>query len=153
MCLGRLVRFLAPVISGYSPERALRSPYNYERIHRCHRFRYAAMGDVFHRWKLRFNQCRLHHAHRTCGTSHSIPSCLAAFPTCYFPLWVSPPGRLDVLEGHLPSTSCLSEAIRQAPKRRTIWYVVSLRHYDRDNAKIALEGPLGWYESESGEYE
>ena len=65
----RLVRFLTPFITGYSPERALRPPYNYERIHRCHRFRYAAMGDVFHRWKLRFNQCRLHHAHRTCGTS------------------------------------------------------------------------------------
>jgi hypothetical protein len=29
----------------------------------------AATGMGLHRWKLRFNQFRLHHAYRTCGTA------------------------------------------------------------------------------------
>jgi hypothetical protein len=58
------------------------------------------MDVHLHRWKLGFNQCRLHHADRTCGASRYIPSRLTAFPTCYFPLWVSPPGGLGVLGGH-----------------------------------------------------
>ena len=65
----------------------------------CHRFKYAAMDVTFHRWKLGFNLCRFHHASRTCGASHYILSCLAAFPTCYFPLCLSTLGRLAVLEG------------------------------------------------------
>src|ERR1700694_5742470 len=58
------------------------------------------MGVHLLRWKLGFNQCRLHHADRTCGASRYIPSRLTAFPRCSFPLWVSPPGRPGVLGGH-----------------------------------------------------
>ena len=62
-------------------------------VFQCHRFRYAAMGVLFHRWKLGFSQYRFHLAFRTCGASHYISSRLAAFLTCYFPFQVSPPGR------------------------------------------------------------
>jgi hypothetical protein len=55
-------------------------PVEQRHLFRCHRFRYAAMGVLFHRWKLRFSQCRFHHAPRTCGASRYIPSRLAAFP-------------------------------------------------------------------------
>src|SRR6266699_3568700 len=64
-------------------------------------FRYATAGGGFHRWKLGFSQSRLHHASRTCGASCYIPSHLAAFPPCCFPLEVSPLGRVGVLEGSL----------------------------------------------------
>src|SRR5579884_2238723 len=56
-------------------------------------------GRPLHRWKLGFNQCRLHHASRTCSASRYIPSRLAAFLPCCFPLWVSPSGRVGVLRG------------------------------------------------------
>src|SRR6266436_10424631 len=57
-------------------------------------------GRTEHHWKLGLSQSRFNHAHRTRDTSHSIPSCLVAFLPCYFPLWVSPPGRAGVLKGH-----------------------------------------------------
>src|SRR6266852_5822124 len=60
---------------------------------REHRFRYAAMGPGFNRWKLEFNQSRLHPADRTCGASRSIPSRLTALLSCSFPSWVSPPSK------------------------------------------------------------
>ncbi len=60
---------------------------------REHRFRYAAMGPGFNRWRLEFNQSRLHHADRTCGASRSIPSRLTALLSCSFPSWVSPPSK------------------------------------------------------------
>jgi hypothetical protein len=65
----------------------------------CRRFRCAAAGVLLHRWKLGFNQCRLHLAYRTCGASSYTSSDLSAFPTCCFPLCLSTPGRLDVLRG------------------------------------------------------
>jgi hypothetical protein len=79
--------------------RELSVPVEQRHLFQCHRFRYAAMDVLFHRWKLGFSQCRFHHASRTCGASHYISSCLAAFLTCYFSLWVSPLGRLGVLGG------------------------------------------------------
>jgi hypothetical protein len=47
---------------------------------RCRRFKDAATGAEFHRWKLGFNQCRLHPAYRTCGTD--LPPSFRAFPLC-----------------------------------------------------------------------
>src|SRR5712691_9522414 len=67
------------------------------------------MSPCFDRWRLGFNQFRLSHAHRTCGTSPDIPSGLAAFPACCFPLHLSISGRLGVLEVTLLSTSPFSE--------------------------------------------
>ena len=55
-------------------------------------------GRKTHRWKLGLNQFRLDHTHRTCGASHYPLSCLTASRPCYFPPWVSPPGRVGVLE-------------------------------------------------------
>ena len=88
----------------------------------CRRFRYAATGPLFDRWKLGFSQCRLSLypfsgllAHRTCGTSRDIPWRLAAFLTCYFPCLVSRSGRLGVLEGGLLSTFCLSKSYSTIP--------------------------------------
>ncbi len=103
------VRFLALFIARYSPYRAFtsrcvllaisqRPPWSL--VKRCRRFRDAATGAEFHRWKLGFNQSRLHLASRTCGPSRYIPSRLAAFPTCAFPLRVSPPGWSAVLGGY-----------------------------------------------------
>jgi hypothetical protein len=57
-------------------------------------------GRYLRPWVLRFNQSRLHHACRTCGTSQYTLSCLAAFPICYFPLCLSAPGRSGVLRGN-----------------------------------------------------
>jgi hypothetical protein len=72
---------------------------------RCRRIRDAPAGVVLHRWKPRvlrhswlllgFNQCRLHHACRACGTSRCIPSRLAAFLTCSFPLCLSTKGAVS----------------------------------------------------------
>ena len=56
------------------------------------------MSQRLDHWKLGFNQFRFHHAYRTCGASQYIPSCLTAFPTCYFSLCVSTPGKSGVLE-------------------------------------------------------
>ena len=42
---------------------------------------------------------QLPHAYRTCGASRYIPSRLAAFPPCSFPLCLSTPGRVGVLRG------------------------------------------------------
>ncbi len=56
------------------------------------------------RWELEFNQFRLHHAYRTCGTSHYIPSCLTALLACYGPLYLSALGKPVVLEGYPLST-------------------------------------------------
>jgi hypothetical protein len=74
-------------------------PVEQRHLFQCHRFRYAARGVLFHRWKLGLSQCRFHLASRTCGALRYIPSRLAAFPTCYFPLRVSSPGRLGALRG------------------------------------------------------
>src|SRR5256886_17272699 len=74
-------------------------PVEQRRLFQCHRFRYVAMGVLFHRWKLGFSQCRFHLASRTCSASRYIPSRLAAFLTCCFPFQVSPLGRLGVLRG------------------------------------------------------
>lgn len=65
----------------------------------CRRCRYDATGGLVLRWKLGFSQCRFHHANRTCSASPYISSGLTAFPTCSCPLWVSPSGKLGVLEG------------------------------------------------------
>jgi hypothetical protein len=112
-------RFLQPVIVGHSPQRA--SAFRIIKcVVWCRRFRYAATGESLHRWKLGFSQSRFHHAHRTCGTSHYIPSCLAALLTCSFPLCLSTPGRSVILEGRLLSTFCSFGAISRAPKRRTM---------------------------------
>jgi len=59
---------------------------------------------VLRRWELEFNQFRLHHAYRTCGTSHYIPSCLTALLACYGPLYLSALGKPVVLEGYSLST-------------------------------------------------
>jgi hypothetical protein len=48
-----------------------------------------------------------------------IPSRFSAFRLCCFPLWVSPSGRVGVLESHMLSTFCPSRAIQYVPKRRT----------------------------------
>src|SRR5712691_1429666 len=61
----------------------------------------------------------------TCSTSRSIPSRLAACSTYSFPLGLSTPGRLSVLEGHLLSTFYLSEVISRMPKRRTTMYHIT----------------------------
>src|SRR6266566_4751693 len=89
---------------------------------RCRRFKDAAAGTSFCRWSLGFNQSRLHLclAHKICSTSHYIPSCLAAFLPCYFPLRLSVPGRAGILEGDSLSTFCPSGAIVSAPKWRTV---------------------------------
>src|SRR6266516_8040541 len=56
------------------------------------------MSQCLDHWKLGFSQFRFHHAYRTCGASQYIPSRLTAFPTCYFSLCVSTPGKSGVLE-------------------------------------------------------
>ena len=101
---------------------------------RCRRFRDTAAGMGFYRWKLGFNQFRLHHARRTCGTSPYISSGLAAFPTCCFPLCLSTLGRLDVLGGISLSTSCSLRAVYCAPKRRTCY-----PHRSLSRGKISFE--------------
>src|SRR5579864_8601968 len=71
---------------------------------RCRRFRSAAADVVLRRWELEFNQSWFHHAYRTCGASHYIPSCLTALLACYGPLCLSALGKPVILEGYLPST-------------------------------------------------
>lgn len=73
---------------------------------RQHRSRYATTDGLFHRWKLGFRQFSFHHADRTRSASPYISSGLSAFSLCYFPLCLSTPGRVSVLEGHLLSTFC-----------------------------------------------
>jgi len=63
------------------------------------------------RWRLGFNQFRLHHARRTCGASLYIPSSLTALPPCSFPLWVSPLGRVVVLAKVLCSQPSASQRL------------------------------------------
>lgn len=113
------IRFLAPFVTGCTPQRAFTSSYATGLV-RCRRFKDAAAGDHFHHWKPGFNQCRLSlsHAHKTCGTSRYIPSRLAAFPTCSFPPCLSTQGRLGVLRGSSLSASCPCGAIQWTPKRR-----------------------------------
>jgi hypothetical protein len=74
----------------------------FDALLRCRRFRYVAADVFFHRWRLGFNQFRLslYHAHKTRGTASYIPSDHSALPTCCFPSWISPPGRLVVLGGN-----------------------------------------------------
>ena len=67
------------------------------------------MDVQLHRWELGFSQSRFNHVCRTCGASCYIPSHLSAFLTCYCPLWVSPLGKLGVLEGHCPQPSAPME--------------------------------------------
>ncbi len=99
---------------------------------RCRRFGYAlcdlflpkpltATDAPFRRWKRGFNQSRfsLSLAHKTCGASQYISSCLTAFLICYFPPCLSTQGRSGVLGGHWLLPACPFGAIRRAPKRRT----------------------------------
>src|SRR5258708_25496655 len=53
-------------------------------VWRC-RFRCAATGVRYHRWRLGFNQSRLHPAHRTCGATPYTSSAVSAFPPSSFP--------------------------------------------------------------------
>ena len=95
-------------------------PVEQRRLFQCHRFRYAAMGVLFHRWKLGFSQCRFHLASRTCGASHDISSCVSAFPH----MLLSPLG-FPSRSVRCPRRSYCSQpptsldVISQAPKRRT----------------------------------
>ena len=88
-------------------------------VFRCRRFRDAATGVGLHRWKLGFNQCWLHHAYRTCGTSLFIPSGTSAFRPCWFPLWVSPPSKAVSLRSSCSQPHFPVERISETPKRRT----------------------------------
>ncbi len=54
-----------------------------------------------HRWKLGFNQCRFHHAHRTCGATSYTSSNVSAFPPCSCPPCLSTSGRAGVLKGSI----------------------------------------------------
>jgi hypothetical protein len=78
---------------------------------RCRRFGYAlcdlwqpksltATDAGFRRWKREFNQYRLSLclAHKTCGASQYISSCLTALLICYFPPCLSTQGRSGVLQ-------------------------------------------------------
>jgi hypothetical protein len=78
----------------------------------CHRESFAAMGETLRPWKRGFNPFRLHHADRTCSASRYIPSRLAAFLPCSFPLWVCPRG-----EGRCPRRPIRSQP--SAPVERS----------------------------------
>jgi hypothetical protein len=73
---------------------------------RCRRIGYASADVRFHHWKLGFKQSSFYHTDRTCRyyyTTYLRASLL--YTPCYFPLWVSPSGRVVVLEGSYPQPS------------------------------------------------
>ena len=98
-----------------------------------------ATDACFRRWELGFNQFRLSlcHAHKTCGASQYISSCLTAFRICYFPPCLSTQGRSGVLGGHWLFSTCPSGAIRRAPKRRT--HRTSVSHFTGNVKEIFCE--------------
>jgi hypothetical protein len=99
------VRFLASVIADYSPSRAFHVA-TLGRVRMVSPFQVCFGGSSVSPLETRIQPIQVSPlslvrllAHRACGASRSIPSHLTAFPTCYFPLRVSPPGRLDALRG------------------------------------------------------
>jgi len=127
-CLGPQFVPLPRFIAGCSSQRAYRVQRPFIRLAMislqvCCDRRYE------HRWELGFNQSRFSLAYRTCGASRYIPSRSTAFPTCYFPLCVSTPGRLGVLEVTCSQPLRLLDGIStNAETAHTFTYVSSTRH-------------------------
>ena len=116
---------LLPLTGGRSPERVFGMPSRYMPVPvsplqaGCggHRFvPLEARIQPIQAWPLSLARFL---AHRICGASHSMPSGLAAFPTCSCPRGLSAPGQSGILGRCVLSTSCPSGAICSAPKRRT----------------------------------